>query len=145
MTEESKEVRVEKILVAVDGSKQSVKATSLAVSIAKGIGAHIAFISVVELSDIPTLMSEAQSPPGEAHAQIALGMAMKAAQASGVEAEVVLRKGHSAGQIVRFAEEYKPDLIVLGSRGHSGTAGILLGSVSTAVLKTTHYPVLIVR
>jgi nucleotide-binding universal stress UspA family protein len=143
--EEQQQTRVERILVAVDGSQQSVNATRLALSIAKGTGARISFISIVEMSDVPTLMSETQSINSEDHAQVALGMAMKMALAMNVNAEVVLRKGHPASQINRFAEECKPDLIVLGSRGRSGTTGLLLGSVSSAVLKNTHYPILIVK
>ncbi|MEM0449161.1 MAG: universal stress protein [Methanomassiliicoccales archaeon] len=143
--EEDIEKKVENILVAVDGSKQSVKATKLALGIAKGTKAKVTFVSVVELRDIPTLMSEAQSPYDEDQAQLALGAAMKLASAVAVKADPVLRKGHPAGQIVRLAEEIKPDLIVMGSRGRTGTAGLLLGSVSTAVLKSTQFPVLIVK
>jgi len=131
--------------VAVDGSPQSIRAVRMALNIAKAVGASIDFISVSELSDIPTLMAEAQNEQSEEYARLALGMSMKLALAKGVKAEVVLRKGHPAGQIVRYADEIKPDLIVLGSRGLSGARGAILGSVSTAVSRSTGYAVLIVK
>ena len=131
--------------MAVDGSPQSIRAVRMALNIAKAVGASIDFISVSELSDIPTLMAEAQNEQSEEYARLALGMSMKLALAKGVKAEVVLRKGHPAGQIVRYADEIKPDLIVLGSRGLSGARGAILGSVSTAVSRSTGYAVLIVK
>jgi len=143
--ESSGEGEIRRILVAVDGSPQSIRAVRMALNIAKAVGASIDFISVSELSDIPTLMAEAQNEQSEVYARLALGMSMKLALAKGVKAEVVLRKGHPAGQIVRYADEIKPDLIVLGSRGLSGARGAILGSVSTAVSRSTGYAVLIVK
>jgi len=143
--ESSGEGEIRRILVAVDGSPQSIRAVRMALNIAKAVGASIDFISVSELSDIPTLMAEAQNEQSEEYARLALGMSMKLALAKGVKAEVVLRKGHPAGQIVRYADEIKPDLIVLGSRGLSGARGAILGSVSTAVSRSTGYAVLIVK
>ena len=138
-------MEIERILVAVDGSEQSIRAATMAVNIAKKTGARLTFISIAELSDIPSLIGEAQSPHGEEHAQLALGMAKRIADADGVPSEVVLRKGHPAGQILRYAAEFKPSIIAIGSRGLTGAAGILLGSVSTSVSKNTHYPVLIIK
>ena len=143
--ESSGEGEIRRILVAVDGSPQSIRAVRMALNIAKAVGASIDFISVSELSDIPTLMAEAQNEQSEEYARLALGMSMKLALAKGVKAEVVLRKGHPAGQIVRYADEIKPGLIVLGSRGLSGARGAILGSVSTAVSRSTGYAVLIVK
>jgi nucleotide-binding universal stress UspA family protein len=52
-------------------------------------------------------------------------------------------EGPPAFVLVEAAEG--ADLIVVGSRGHGGFAGVLLGSVSTHVVHHAHCPVVVVR
>jgi nucleotide-binding universal stress UspA family protein len=52
-------------------------------------------------------------------------------------------EGHPAQQLVLAAED--ADLLVVGSRGHGGFAGMLLGSVSQHVSAHASCPVLVVR
>lgn len=60
-----------------------------------------------------------------------------------VHAEAV---GHSpAWGIVKRADEWRPDLIVLGSQGHSTLGRFIMGSVSQRVLTAAHYSVRIAR
>jgi len=56
-----------------------------------------------------------------------------------------LLTGYPAEQIVVFAEELQPDLVVLGARGLRSTLGILLGGVAQQVAEYACCPVLIVR
>jgi len=58
-----------------------------------------------------------------------------------VEQEVV--EGHPAQQLVVASEG--ADLVVVGSRGHGGFVGMLLGSVSQHVSAHAACPVLVVR
>jgi nucleotide-binding universal stress UspA family protein len=55
------------------------------------------------------------------------------------------RIGHAADEIIRVARESSADLIVIGARGHSMLAKILLGSTSDAVATHASCSVLIVR
>jgi nucleotide-binding universal stress UspA family protein len=59
--------------------------------------------------------------------------------------ETEIRVGHSGWELVRRAEKAAPDLIVLGSRGRSGLANILLGSVAEHVARHARVPVLVAR
>jgi nucleotide-binding universal stress UspA family protein len=62
-------------------------------------------------------------------------------KARGMQAEVATTwKG-----IVRAAEEHDASLIVLGSHGRTGLAGVMLGSVAQAVAAHSRRPVLIVH
>jgi nucleotide-binding universal stress UspA family protein len=47
--------------------------------------------------------------------------------------------------IVETAKDKGCDLIVMGSHGRHGLAGLMLGSVATKVVTHAHVPVLIVR
>jgi nucleotide-binding universal stress UspA family protein len=53
--------------------------------------------------------------------------------------------GSAAESIVALAVKEQPDLIVMGSHGHSALAGLVLGSVATGVLARCKVPVLLVR
>jgi nucleotide-binding universal stress UspA family protein len=51
----------------------------------------------------------------------------------------------SAPEIVALAEHMEAGLIVMGSRGQGGIRRALIGSVSDAVVRHAHCPVLVVR
>ena len=54
-----------------------------------------------------------------------------------------VRTGHVAQEIVQCAKAGKFDLIVLGSKGRSAIADLVLGSVAQRVLATSDTPVLL--
>jgi nucleotide-binding universal stress UspA family protein len=60
-----------------------------------------------------------------------------------VEERVV--QGTPKEEIVRAAEEWPADLVVVGGRGLGGVRGFLLGSVSQTVARHVHCPVLVVK
>jgi nucleotide-binding universal stress UspA family protein len=53
--------------------------------------------------------------------------------------------GPAAEAIAGFANAEKPDLIVMGTHGHSALGNVLLGSVATGVLARCRVPVLFVH
>jgi nucleotide-binding universal stress UspA family protein len=53
--------------------------------------------------------------------------------------------GQTAEVIARLAGELKCDLIVMGSHGRSGLAGLIMGSVASRVLHLAPCPVLLVK
>jgi nucleotide-binding universal stress UspA family protein len=60
-----------------------------------------------------------------------------------LKVEQMVVEGHPAQQLVAAAEG--ADLVVVGSRGHGGFVGMLLGSVSQHVAAHASCPVLVVR
>jgi nucleotide-binding universal stress UspA family protein len=53
--------------------------------------------------------------------------------------------GHAAEEIATYAKAQKPDLIVMGTRGHSALANAVLGSVAQGVLARCAVPMLLVH
>jgi nucleotide-binding universal stress UspA family protein len=68
------------------------------------------------------------------------------AEAAGLQARGLAVEGTPTWKtIVEAADQHDASLIVLGSHGHSGLAGALLGSVATAVAHHSQRAVLIVH
>jgi nucleotide-binding universal stress UspA family protein len=63
----------------------------------------------------------------------------------GLHAEVLIRRGNPANQIIEEAHTWGADCIFLGARGTRGIDRILLGSVSSAVSARAHCSVEVVR
>jgi len=124
-----------KILLAVDGSEHSQAATSLLCDLPLPSGSLIYSLSV--LSPLHTY----QRPVLEA----ALEQASSTLQTTNLDVTTELLVGHPALEIVEFADQYQPDLIVLGAKGLRATLGILLGGVAQQVVELASQPVLIVR
>ena len=59
--------------------------------------------------------------------------------------EVIVRKGQPADNILEQAEAQQCDLIVMGSHGHGGLVGAVMGSTAQRVLRRSKIPVLVVR
>lgn len=62
-----------------------------------------------------------------------------------VAAECLHRVGDPATTLSELAESPKHDLVVMGSHGRTALAGLVMGSVTTAVLARCRVPVLVIR
>lgn len=131
------------IVVGVDGSDASIEALRTAGLIAAETGGSITAITTWRLpatsnataATIPNLTDAAEQTLASA-VDTALGDRAR-------EVSKVVREGR-AGQVM-VHESRHADLVVLGSRGHGGFAGLLLGSVSKACAGAAECPTLIVR
>ena len=62
-----------------------------------------------------------------------------------VNTELELVTGDPAEEIIRLANIYKTDLVIIGSRGLTGMKRIVQGSVSSQVVEEVHCSVLVVK
>ena len=138
-------VTVSKLLVAVDGSWQSTTAVKLASEMAKGLGAEPTLLHVIPSTESRAPVTEVEGAGKEKGGLSILRAAEEVAKAAGVEARTELRKGHVVDEILQFVNRFKPDVIIMGSRGMSEVKGLLLGSVSQTVSQYSPCSVLIVR
>ena len=145
---------LKKILVAVDGSKESKKALNFALELAEIISAELELLTVVPpvflySHSIHVLKSEAIADCTkrlEAGFREALSKAQKEAQKKKPEFKISARleKGEPDEKIVSRAELGKFGMIVMGSRGLGGRVSAL-GSVSSRVVDKASCPVVIVK
>ena len=75
----------------------------------------------------------------------ALAPALAQLAAAGLIAESHVLVGEAAPTITQFAEDNHCTQILLGTRGHSGLKGTLLGSVAMKLVQLSKIPVLLVR
>ena len=66
-------------------------------------------------------------------------------QARGRQAEAVTRTGDAAVEIIAAAADVAADLVVIGSRGRTGLARVVLGSVARNVLQGSSASILVVH
>jgi len=142
-----------KILVAIDGSQPSITAVSVAKRLTLRVGSTIELLTVI--ADEPwtygpwpiPVMALAPSDLERAQREVLArldGIATDLA-ADGRTIRTLVRQGRAASEIVREADRFGADLILLGARGHGAVDRILVGSVSSEVVDLADCPVLVVR
>ena len=141
-------VKTKKILVPLDGSKNSIRGLDMAIHIARqsqgtlvalavktvpGIYAihPLGFLDFNSMTEVKKLLSEAK---------------VRAAK-KGIDLTGKAIAGDPGYDIARFANNAKNkiDMVVLGARGRGAAKEIFLGSVSNYVLHKSKKPVLIVK
>lgn len=75
----------------------------------------------------------------------ALAPARDKLAAAGIAAQTHVLVGEAAPTIVQFAADKQCTQILLGTRGHSGLAGTLLGSVAMKLVHQANVPLLLIR
>jgi nucleotide-binding universal stress UspA family protein len=139
----------ERILVGVDGSEQSLRAVRLAADLARAVKSE-QMRFVVAFDPIPNyyLGQPRHDDIIQARQQAAEALLNQAlAEVGDVPAELHtdLLEGPPAEAIIGLAQTWDSDLIVMGSRGTSEIAELVLGSTSHKVVSHAPCPVLIVR
>jgi len=146
------------ILCATDGSPSAKKALAVACDLAKCKGAKLLILHVqrrhggeatpdelqfyakvehMALSEATAFPAEAQRIASAAHA---------AAHEAGVDqVESLVVEGDPTRRISEIAKDRGADAVVVGSRGRSEVAGLLLGSVSHKVSQLVPCTCIIVR
>jgi nucleotide-binding universal stress UspA family protein len=136
-----------KILIAVDSSEYSLAAATSGLELAHKLHAEPALVFVIDKAR--TIHSlDTGILPEEAIAVLRTEATQTLDQLTGMYPgkEVVrfMPEGKPHQEIIKTAEIWKADLIVLGTHGRTGLKHLLTGSVSEHVLRQSKIPVMIV-
>ncbi|WP_010542174.1 universal stress protein [Dietzia alimentaria] len=132
------------VIVGVDGGQDSVRALRWAAEHARAIDAPL---QVVAAYEIPTQfgpygMAAWENPTElEKRAKEVLADTVREALGSDASVEQYVVQGHPAEALVDGSA--RAQLLVVGSRGRGGFAGLLLGSVSQHVVAHARCPVVV--
>ena len=137
-----------RILIAVDSSPIAAHAAEVGLQLARALGAEIGLISVVDTRDIGAVASEISPDQLLATAREDARRAIEDARTQMPDRAPPLEfvpEGSPDAEIVKAAEQWPADLIVIGTHGRGGLGRVLLGSVAEAVMRHAPCPVLTVR
>jgi nucleotide-binding universal stress UspA family protein len=139
------------IVVGVDGSDSSRAALHWAYDEATHHGATLSVVSTWHPPAMPMTPPYGSLPPEgyfDQPKQEALDLLDKLiaaleARKPAVDVRTVISEGNPAEVLIERSKE--ADLMVVGSRGHGGFKGMLLGSVSQHLVAHAECPVVVVR
>jgi manganese transport protein len=135
----------QKILVPLDHTSRDRDAIAHAAAMAKQQNAKLYILHVEEgvTSQLfGPLSSTAEVEAGDQY----LHQIVRDLESQHIPVEMVVRHARTpTKEIVRYAEELKPDLVVMGAHGHKGLKDIVFGTTINAVRHKLKVPLLIVR
>ncbi|HYG00695.1 MAG TPA: universal stress protein [Candidatus Saccharimonadales bacterium] len=148
-----------KILVPIDGSKNSMKAVEYGIDIAQIYGCDLIVLHVlfsqsgfafhtetvtgtITTSSLDDLNNEARQDAERLFDEV-----KKISERTKIKVitEVVVTVISVVEAILSYAEKEDIDLIVVGSKGRSGWKKLILGSIASGISTYAHCPVLIVK
>lgn len=146
-----------KLIVAVNGSQNSIHAAMYAILMAKQYHSRIKFIYVVDTAAIKTLTlskfllkDEGESiksgllVDGEKN----LAYVEKLAKDKGIRVETEIRQGVVWSEIIASADDYKADAIVIGGRNSTNMKSLIrneAGSDTSAIIGSAHCSVIVAK
>lgn len=140
-----------KVLITTDGEPCSQEALASTLDLVSLQDAEILVLAVAQLP-MPTPYEyvdaeviQAMSDTNGEMAKLALEKARTLLESRGLKPTLRLESGSATEEILRVAEQFMPDLLVLGSHGRGAVGRFFLGSVSEAVLHRWRGPVLLVQ
>ena len=136
-----------KVLIGVDGSEYSLNAARRGAELAKLLAAQTALLFVVD-----TRKAIGNVDAGISHEDAMLILKKEAEQTLDQLAEMfadgsvvkLMPEGHPRQEILKTAEAWEADLIVIGTHGRQGLMHLLLGSSAEYIVRHAAVPVMVV-
>jgi nucleotide-binding universal stress UspA family protein len=153
--------RVKKILIPVDFSDYSVKACEIGINYAYRVGAEVMLLHACFSAYIPTSFPfivyemgakiEDEASIRFIHQKVQAEMdnlctlinrQMESGELPRVSCDYIIREGLPEDVIALYVQEYRPTLIIMGTRGKMQKDKDLIGSVTGEVIESTKTPLL---
>ena len=141
----------ERILIALDGSTVAEQALSTALVLAEQFDSELILLRVVmplPISYRAGAVSAAAIEAAEKDAVLEAGDYLEGVatgiREKGFGVQVATRLGNPSKAIIEFVQQNQIDLLVMCTRGQTGPARWLLGSVTDHVVRASSIPVMVV-
>ncbi len=149
-------INFKKIMVATDGSACSGLVAEKGIELARLSGGKVYAVYVVSTDYLVPINGDSfpmsVDPYWESiheawkkQGQEAVNSVKSLGEKKGINVELVLLEGNPSEELIRYAEEEKMDIIVMGTLGKTGLDKLLLGSVAEKMVRHSKVPVMVVR
>ena len=139
-------MKIDKVLVPLDGSKLAEQALTKALDVAEGSKPTFLLLRAAEATTWPGGDAAEEQVRVVREAEEYLEGIRAALARRGIrKVETSVWYGPPASAIVEAAQVSKADLIVMTTHGRSGLGRLILGSVAEAVLRGSKTPILLLR
>jgi nucleotide-binding universal stress UspA family protein len=155
-------VRLERILVPLDGSRPAEVVIPYIESLASKLKIEVVLLSVVELlfhlypyseqagyygnsGMIKVPYNEKEMQPSKEVAEKYIKAVNDKLNAAGVATSYMVSIGSPADEIIKLEKEMHPDVVIMATHGHSGFGRFDHGSIADKVLHAGNTPLLLVR
>ncbi|WP_413363148.1 universal stress protein [Lysinibacillus sp. 3P01SB] len=133
------------IIVAVDGSDNSLRAMEDAIKIASA-GSQIEVLYIASTEHIASKILEAGTlDEFNAESRKRVAREEEVLKVSGIPYKVIIEHGEPGKTIAKFVNDSKADLVVIGCRGLTSMQEMVFGSVSSYVMKNVDCSCLLVK
>ena len=143
---------MKKILIPLVKSEYNDKIISFAITVAKGSGASITAIHVLDKSTLGGIGDVFGLRVGEyekamrKHSEELLTEVQQIIEKEGIKTSVKVIGNKSISQgIIDYAKESEADVIVIGTKGLTGIEKFVMGGVASSVINNAHCPVVAIR
>jgi manganese transport protein len=130
--------------IALEHSPGDAEVISAAITLARSNKARLTLIHVIDTPGTLVYGEESASQHGAQDKAYIEDLAREI-EARDLPVDIMLRRGTPVDEIVRAAEEFPFDLLVLGSHGHRGLGDLVYGATVDSVRHAVRCPVLVVR
>ena len=153
------EKKLSKILVAIDGSSTSMDAADYAIMLSNLHHSQILLLHVLNIAEYYTslqffevkqpteskeIIEEAKKEANKWFNIVKKKIDDKLGKQIEIETYITISPS-TVKSILDFAEKKNVDLIVVGTRGHSGIKKLLLGSTASGIVTYSSCPVIVVK
>jgi nucleotide-binding universal stress UspA family protein len=136
-----------KILLPTDGSDYTRTAIARGLEIAKGVGAEVTAMYVVDQTSFINFPMDSTVVSVysllEKEGKDAVAFVISEGEKLGLKVHTRIEEGSPALKIISASKDY--DLIVMGTVSRTGFSKLLLGSVAEKVVRNADCPVMVVR
>lgn len=142
---------IRNVVVPLDGSRLAEQALPLACLIARRADACLRVVAVVpgagflDLRDLPSFVGDGVRTAAGQMKDYIDGVVIRVRRDAYVRVTGIVRIDVPADGVLKTTDETNADLIVMTSHGRGGFERFWLGSVTDAVVRRTHVPVMVVK
>ena len=136
-----------KIMIATDGSDCSRLATDKGIELARLSGGTVYAVHVISTAYLSPrgggweLIHEELKKQGQQAVDYIKGFG----EINGIKVESILLEGNPSEELIRYADEEKMDIVIMGTLGKTGLDRLLIGSVAGNLVRHSSVPVMVVR